>query len=258
MSFINDLVMDIYYSYRLGNDAKLDECLYADIRGGEQPRIRRRDELPRKSESKTRIIVISDTHQRHDVIGDLPEGDIFIHAGDVFMSSQRVSHSRGVKNLKEFNEWLGSVRCRRRIVVSGNHDGVMQALGTKGVQEVLSNATYLENSSTNVGDLKIWGSPLSHGRSRNDAFQSGEFYEATRNEALCSTDVDILVTHGPCFQLQDTMRPALHIWGHAHGYHGIHFPGQKLFNHKLSCVSINACIMDGKYNPSNCPVVIDL
>ena len=29
-----------------------------------------------------RIIIVSDTHGKHDLIRDLPESDIFIHSGD--------------------------------------------------------------------------------------------------------------------------------------------------------------------------------
>jgi hypothetical protein len=33
-----------------------------------------------------RLVITSDTHGRHDLISDLPDGDVFVHAGD-FMNS---------------------------------------------------------------------------------------------------------------------------------------------------------------------------
>lgn len=36
----------------------------------------------RRKKMAIRIIIVSDTHGKHDLIRDLPESDIFIHSGD--------------------------------------------------------------------------------------------------------------------------------------------------------------------------------
>lgn len=47
-----------------------------------------------------RLVITSDTHGRHDLIENLPEGDIFVHAGD-FMNS-----GLAPEEIISFNRWL--------------------------------------------------------------------------------------------------------------------------------------------------------
>ena len=50
--------------------------------------------IPKKTDSYIRIYCISDTHERHETLEDIPETmecDIFIHGGDIFMTSRMLS-----------------------------------------------------------------------------------------------------------------------------------------------------------------------
>ena len=47
-----------------------------------------------------RVVTISDTHGLHDSIGNLPKGDILVHAGD-FMNS-----GYDPQGILWFNRWL--------------------------------------------------------------------------------------------------------------------------------------------------------
>jgi predicted phosphodiesterase len=253
---MSDSVFEAFLHFRLGNASQDELCVYSSSENI-SPQLTRRSDLPQKKSKSQRIVVVSDTHERHECIGEIPRGDIFIHAGDIMMTNRMTSHYKGVQKLTDFNEWLGDINCVEKIVVAGNHDKVIESLGSQEAQAVLSHATYLENSSVAVGDIKIWGSPLSSGRSGNSAFQSEDFKRLAHHAAQECGDVDIMVTHGPVMELVDVLNPSIHVWGHAHYYHGIRGRDKVLWGERLKCTSVNASIMDGKYNPSQFPVVVD-
>jgi hypothetical protein len=263
-----DYFMEVFHSFRLGNRAPgLTDCLYINYIDQDQyhsefinrmdlpPQCPKADSNP--SQKSLRIVLVSDTHQRHGTIGVIPKGDIFIHAGDILMTNRMLTTARSIQKLNEFNDWLSTIDCPSRIVICGNHDKVIEDLGHERVSELLSNATYLQNSFVEINSIRIWGSPLSSGRSDNSAFQSRSFARETlkKIQAISEEDergVDILVTHGPNHHLAQIVQPKLlHVWGHAHGAHGLHH----LKN--LACPSVNASIMNTKYDPHQLPIVID-
>lgn len=63
------------------------------------------------------ILHVSDTHSLHRSVGDLPAADLFIHSGDV-------STVGSDEEVRDFNDWLGSLKGKYRemLVISGNHD----------------------------------------------------------------------------------------------------------------------------------------
>ena len=62
-----------------------------------------------------RLVLLSDTHQLHREV-EVPDGDIFIHAGDFTMFSE------SMEAVADFNDWLGELPHRHKIVVPGNHE----------------------------------------------------------------------------------------------------------------------------------------
>lgn len=214
-----------------------------------------------KAEDRVRICVISDTHERHRVLGSLPSSaDILIHSGDILMTTRFISKSEAIRKYSEFNEWLGCQNIPNIIVIGGNHDMILETLADLEVQNILTNATYLCNSSAMVMGLHIWGSPASVGASGNAAFQSKQFIEMTEraaNDLINSTHIgtlDILVTHGICQNIADIVRPKIaHISGHYHARHGVF-----QYSQKRQWVNVAAPIMNGRYNPHNLPIVFDV
>ena len=67
-----------------------------------------------------RLLITSDTHGRHDLNSDLPDGDVFVHAGD-FMNS-----GLNPKEILSFNHWLAKQPIEHRVVCGGNHDRLFQ------------------------------------------------------------------------------------------------------------------------------------
>ena len=79
------------------------------------------DAWPR--EGFLRLVLISDTHMQHRKLV-MPKGDVLIHAGD-FTNKGRV------KDIKEFDSWLGELDYAHKIVVFGNHDTETDSLAIK-------------------------------------------------------------------------------------------------------------------------------
>lgn len=215
-----------------------------------------------------RIVNISDTHGIHDNIhqrfGDLPEGDILIHAGDI-------SNVGIIPEISKFLDWFKDLPHKHKIFIVGNHDfgfEVNQYVSKAILDELKdSNVTYLENSSARVMELKFWGSPITS-PFFNWAFMRDDEYR----EELWKTipnDTDIIITHSPPYKTLDystygdehcgckflksrvlEINPLLHIFGHIHGEYGTHEENGTLY--------INASTLNEKYRVSNKPIVVDI
>ena len=173
------------------------------------------------------IVLISDTHAMHRGV-EVPPGDLLIHAGDFTMDSM------SAEKLLDFNEWLGELPHPYRVVIPGNHDGVVDDLSRR---RLISNATLLINEGIEVMGLKIWGSPVTP--LFGEAFGVASERDRAKVYSRIPGDTDVLVTHGPpygildqqpgseyhegCRQLLDAVRrvkPMLHVFGHVHGAYG--------------------------------------
>jgi Icc-related predicted phosphoesterase len=171
------------------------------------------------------IVCISDTHELHREV-DVPGGDILIHAGDFTM------FSKSAVAILDFNEWLGELPHRHKIVVPGNHEFFLEADPSK--RRLLSNATVLIDESVEAMGLKIWGSPITP--LYGGAFGRSSPQDRSKLYASIPEDVDMLVTHGPPYGIRDgathqgdrelldvlrRLKPMLHIFGHVHGASGM-------------------------------------
>jgi hypothetical protein len=258
MDFIRDSVMEMFYYFRLGkaNTDQSSVLYFSSVTGTSS--VHDCNELPEQDVGTKRLVLVSDTHDRYGGL-TLPKGDIFIHAGDILMTASKISASRGEKKLQEFNEWLGTLNFTEKLIIGGNHDKPIELLGTERTQQILSNATYLQNESFEVDSMTFFGCPLSSGHSHNDSFQSTNFAKETR-EILNNTslkEVDILISHGPNFNIAKALQPQLHVWGHAHHYYGIYRPGEELWGYEFGGISVCPSIMTTKYAPDNLPIVVD-
>ena len=205
-----------------------------------------------------RIVCISDTHGLHREL-EVPFGDFLLHAGDI------TSFGRSKNGLLEFNNWLGGLPHRHKIITLGNHEYNIEA--DPGLLRVLSNATVLINDSVTLDGVKIWGSPLT--QHYGGAF--GRSNAADRVQAYNSIplDTDIVVTHGPPYGIGDyaieysgpsgdkelleavkRVRPKLHVYGHAHQGYGVYPTKNIMF--------INAAMFKLDGTLSKRPIVVEL
>jgi Icc-related predicted phosphoesterase len=145
-----------------------------------------------------RLIVVSDTHGRHGLITDIPEGDILVHAGD-FMNSGLYS-----EEILSFNHWLAKQAIERRLVCGGNHDRLFQ-LAPEPARRLLTNATYLESAGVTIDGVSFWASPYTP-EFMNWAFMYPRG-AGTRYWDQIPYDLDVLITHGPPFGILDQIEP---------------------------------------------------
>jgi len=108
-----------------------------------------------------RFVCISDTHEQlGDIVHRIPNGDVLLHCGDF-------TDTGGRQAVINFNEQMGSLPHRYKIVISGNHEcgfdptstDLFAYRGTPEGYKLLTNVTYLQDSSTKVYGLNIYGSP---------------------------------------------------------------------------------------------------
>lgn len=185
-----------------------------------------------------KIICISDTHNHHKDL-KIPNGDILIHAGDMTCVG-------GIDEIKEFNEWLGTLPHRHKIVIAGNHD-LFLGLVPSMANVFITNAIYLNDSGIEIEGIKIWGSPISPNY-QDWAFNRERGKAIRKHWEMIPEDTYILITHCPPFGIldftdrgkhegcqdlleivQQKIKPRLHIFGHLHDAHGQIQIGETLF-----------------------------
>jgi len=214
-----------------------------------------------------KIVIISDTHGLHRKIKNMPEGDIFIHAGDLTNVGE-------MDNYVDFNRWLGDLPYKHKIIVLGNHE-LDAAENLMKIKTIISNGIVLQDETINIEGFKIYGSawtPYFGGWEfnlpKNDA-KNG--YIVTKEIwSKIPTDTNILITHGPPHMILDYIEETdehagcpilaarieelpklkLHAFGHIHHNHGIIEHEETIFT--------NACICDERYRPIQEPIMVEI
>lgn len=97
-----------------------------------------------------RIVAVADTHLYHHEI-DVPDGDVFVHAGDMCRGGS-------LAELAEVLAWVRALPHRHKVVVAGNHDGAFVD-DAAAVKDLLEGLVYLEDSGVTLGGVSFWGSP---------------------------------------------------------------------------------------------------
>lgn len=179
--------------------------------------------------NKLRFVCMADTHSLTPHMKQpVPPGDVFIHAGDF-------TRCGALAEVREFNNWLGKLPHKHKIVIAGNHelsfDPIFKDVDLNSTQgglkcrsghigesplhqltrpekkegdvmdrsemyKELTNGTYLQDTSITIEGLKIYGTPW------QPEF-SGWAFNLPRGEACLQkwnnipADTDILVSHTP-------------------------------------------------------------
>ena len=213
-------------------------------------------QAPPKPLRPVRIVCISDTHELHRELS-LPDGDLLIHAGDFTFFNH-------ASKIHDFNDWLGELPHRHKVVIPGNHDRIFR--DDHGFREMITNAVLLINEGVTVCGLKIWGSPVT---CDDDAYGYTKRDERARLYASIPADTDIVVTHGPPYGILDRepgsihrqgctelrlavmrLQPRLHVFGHVHSGYGVMPTPQTLF--------VNAALLGWAGDLENRPIVMDI
>lgn len=217
-----------------------------------------------------KITFISDTHTKHKLItGDLPGGDLLLHAGDISSMGYRAE-------IDDFCNWFNGLdNYENKIFISGNHDWGFQDYPDemKEILKYYKKIEYLEDNHLLVGEdyenlVKVWGSPWQP-EFYNWAFNLPRNGDGLKDKwNMIPTDTDILITHGPAWGYVDKIigtsqplgcellierikeiKPKIHVCGHIHSGHGYYFDGDTHF--------INAAVLGERYTYQNKPLTVD-
>ena len=217
-----------------------------------------------------KILVLSDTHNKHNLIpskylenidGSI---DTILHSGDV--------SSRGTESeILSFLDWFDKLPFKNKIFIPGNHDWFFESASKhiiKYTMDKYPNINLLLNSGIEIDGVKIWGSPATpyfHGWAFNYV---GDSIKACWD--IIPLDTHILLTHGPIFgyldvtldgdrtgceylreKLPEFTNLKLHICGHIHEDYGYYeFVDGMLF--------LNASVLNRRYEMQNKPIVLEL
>ena len=173
-----------------------------------------------------RIVAIADTHLYHEELGELPPGDVLVHAGDMLRFG-------GLDELETFCDWFHRQPHPVKIVVAGNHERCFEDQREKAEALLGPEVHYLQDSGMDLEGLRWWGSPWQPSY-RDWAFNLPRGKALRERWALIPNDTDILLTHSPprgtgdrgpvggrdgCEELAlrvNEVRPLLHLFGHIH------------------------------------------
>lgn len=207
------------------------------------------------------MISITYTSDLHGYQPILTGGDLLIIAGDLTARNTFEEYER-------FNRWLEKLDYRCKIVIAGNHDGLIE-LEKIVIDNDSQGIHYLCDSGFEFEGLKIWGSPYTP-TFLNWYFMRNRGKDIKRHWDLIPSDTDILVTHGPPYgifdetsekrhvgcqdlmeQVQERVKPRFHCFGHIH-------EGGSNKTEIDEVTYINCSFVDERYRPVNPPIIINL
>lgn len=188
---------------------------------------------PRRHQPAIRVVCISDTHSLDP--GDIPSGDILIHAGDI------TAHGTPAE-LQDAIDLFSSLPHKHKYIIAGNHDTYLDETSRTTLSKADQHAsinwkflTYLQHSSESIHlpthnrTLHIHGSPQTPLPDPTFAFTYNRGQDAWHG--TIPPETDILITHTPpknhldlpaalgCEHLATEVaqvKPLLHIFGHIH------------------------------------------
>ena len=177
-----------------------------------------------------RLVQISDTHGKHHLLGNLPEGDVLVHCGDITENGTE-------EEVLDFLNWFIELPQRNKIFVAGNHDICLW--DAKDIEDLPDNVHFLQDRGIIIDGVSFFGLGFNH------------------PEGVIPEGVDVLVTHEPPIGVLDgiegeswgnlgilrrvyEVKPSYHLFGHTHEDNGtltqdsIVFSNASLLDHCLN------------------------
>ena len=219
-----------------------------------------------------KILTISDTHGKHNQLAPFPAVpiDMVIHAGDC-------TNVGTIEQVEEFLRWYGGLPMKYKVLIAGNHDFSFEKR-PEACQDLCDKygVTYLNDSGVTIEGINLYGSPVSprffdwaFNRARTKGEANLKFPYIGDHWSKIPTNTDILITHGPPYDILDSTvigvktgcmalarkikktNCKLHVFGHIHESKGLSF------NRKTGAYYVNASCLDERYNPTNYHFVFD-
>lgn len=195
-----------------------------------------------------KILHLSDTHNCHHRLRELPEADVVVHSGDFCMAGTE-------QEALDFMNWFCDLPYKHKIFICGNHDECLYGANIDGLD---SNVHFLCNSGIEIDSIKFHGIPM---------FLSDCVTERQiQNYAKIPDDTDVLITHSPAYGILDfddginygseellekisTLNLKAHLFGHIHAQHGVSMLNGTFFS--------NGAIINSNYSSLSIPKIIE-
>ena len=208
---------------------------------------------------------ISDTHGKHEHLTSkaynniLGSGDVLVHAGDC-------TNVGKVGEIKDFLDWFSNTDYTHKIFIAGNHDFGFELVHDIAPEYKEKGVHYLFDSKVVIDGVKFYGSPWQP-EFYDWAFNLPRGEKLAEKWALIHGDTDVLITHGPAYQMLDWLpsglhvgcqdlfhrimevQPKIHVCGHIHCAYG-----QKNFN---EVEFLNAAVLNERYQYENKPIKLE-
>ena len=199
------------------------------------------------------LLHLSDSHNQHRSLENLPEADIIVHSGDFSFAGTRAE-------FLDFLNWFLGLDYQHKIFIGGNHDYFLEGKSQKDIQKMLpKNCHYLFHSGVTIENIKFWGVPMFVSEDID-----GSYFRKIKR---IPKNTDILISHNPPFGILDLdgkinfgcvdllekiveIKPKFHLFGHIHNAYGIEKSKHTTFS--------NASILNGNYEFQNLPNLFEV
>lgn len=207
------------------------------------------------------LTLISDTHGIHSDL-KLPPGETLIHAGDI-------SEYGSEEEIMDFVRWFGSQAYKHKIFIAGNHDTWLEESSLTKFRKLLpKDVHYLQEDSISIEGINFFGSPYT-------LYYMGMAFNARTARIIkhwnkIPKNTTVLITHGPPLGIMsgdfgsetlmeqvNIIKPKLHVFGHAHGYHGVQ-QEQKTFFANAALLKPKDPMSDEEYRIIFKPIVVEV
>ncbi len=187
-----------------------------------------------------KILQISDTHNLHRKLTNLPEADVIVHCGDFTEQGTE-------EETLDFLNWFIELPYKHKIFITGNHDLCLR--DAEGIEGLPDNVHFLQDIGYEIEGIKFFGLAYNH------------------SEQLIPNGIDVMVTHEPPVMILDKssgthwgnallrnrvleVKPQYHLFGHAHDACGIQIMAGIVFS--------NAAMIDDSYSVFHKPKLFQI
>jgi len=200
-----------------------------------------------------RILHLSDTHNQHRDLTDLPKADLIIHSGDFSFAGTQAE-------FQDFLNWFSNLNYQYKIFIGGNHDNFLEENSAENIRKMLpENCHYLAHNGVKIENLNFWGVPMFISENID-----GTYFDKIQK---IPSQTDVLISHHPPLGILDLdgetnfgcaellhqtlkIQPKFHLFGHIHNAYGVEKSKHTIF--------ANSVVLNGNYKLSNSPFLFEV
>lgn len=158
-----------------------------------------------------KILQISDTHNHHRKLTNLPAADVIVHCGDFADNGTE-------GEVLDFLNWFIDLPYPYKLFVTGNHD--LCLWDAQNIENLPDNVFFLQDRGVTIEGVKFFGIAYNHSES---LIPEGTHIVVTHEPPIMILDQSAGIHWGnaPLFKRIMEIKPRYHLFGHAHDSYGI-------------------------------------